>query len=197
MNRWLAGAFDPGGRFDASRLASATAPHEARTLESGPLRVAYSGPPLPATAPLCLLDGVLDNADELRAELGLSDAPAEEHLLAVGYRRWGRGLPRRLRGDFVVLLWDPERGEGLLARDQLGVQPFYLCDNGEGVKFASEVRHLIALLPRQPEPDRASVAHWIGVSSRPGMQTLWAGIRRLQPGGMLLFDRRGIREATY
>lgn len=197
MNRWLAGAFDPSGRLDASRLASALAPHGARTLESGPLRAAYSGPPLPAGAPLCLLDGVLDNAGELRAELGLAGASTDEHLLAVGYRRWGRGLPRRLRGDFVVLLWDAERGEGLLARDQLGVQPFYLCDSGDGVRFASEVRHLIALLPCQPEPDRASVAHWIGVSSRPGMQTLWTGIRRLQPGGMLLFDRHGMSEATY
>ncbi|HEY0390967.1 MAG TPA: asparagine synthase-related protein [Solirubrobacterales bacterium] len=197
MSRWLAGTFDPSGRLDPARLAGALAPHATRTLQSGPLSVACSGPPVPASVPLCLLDGVLDNAEELQDELGLSGSPADEHLLAVGYRRWRRELPRRLRGDFVVLLWDPERGEGLLARDQLGVRPCYLSESGEGLRFASEVRHLLALLPRQPQPDPASVAHWIGVSTRPGMQTLWAGVRRLRPGGMLLFDRHGVSEATF
>jgi asparagine synthase (glutamine-hydrolysing) len=197
MNRWLVGAFDPSGRVDASRLLGALAPHDARTLESGPLRLAYSGPPLSVTAPICLLDGVLDNADELRADLGLAGVAADEDLLAAGYRRWGGALPRRLRGDFVVLLWDAERSEGLLARDQLGVQPFYLCDSDGAVRFASETRHLIASLPRRPEPDRASLAHWIATSSRPGMETLWAGIRRLRPGGMLRLGLHGASEETY
>jgi asparagine synthase (glutamine-hydrolysing) len=197
MNRWLAGAFDPSGRASAPQLARALAPHEARTLESGPLRLAYSGPPLSATAPVCLLDGILDNAEELRVELGLSGAVAEEDLLAAGYRRWGRALPGRMRGDFVLLLWDSERGEGLLARDQLGVRPFYLHESDGSVRFASEVRHLVASLPRRPEPDQASLAHWIATSSRPGMQTLWAGIRRLRPGGMLRLDRHGVGEELY
>jgi asparagine synthase (glutamine-hydrolysing) len=197
MNRWLVGAFDPGGRIDASRLASALAPRNVRTFESGPLRIAYSGPPIPLRSPICLLDGVLDNGDELRADLAIAGLSTDEELLAAGYLRWGRALPERLRGDFVLLLWDVERGEGLLARDQLGVQPFYLHESDGGVRFASEARHLIASLPRRPEPDRASVAHWIATSSRPGMATLWAGVRRLRPGGMLHLSRQGAGEEVY
>jgi asparagine synthase (glutamine-hydrolysing) len=197
MSRWLIGAFDPGGHADAARLAAALAPHDANTIESGALRLAYSGPPLPqGAAAVCLLDGFLDNAGELRAELGL-DAVTDGELLAAGYRRWGRELPCRLRGDFALLVWDAERGEGLLARDQLGVRPLYLHVGGEGVRFAGEIRHLIASLPRRPAPDRASVAHWIAVSSRPGTQTLYAGIRRLGPGSMLIFDRHQVSEESY
>lgn len=197
MNRWLVGAFDPSGRVQASPLASALGRGDARTLESGPLRLAYSGPPLPVGDPVCLLDGVLDNAGELRGELGIGAGGTDEDLLAAAHRRWGRGLPARLRGDFVLLIWDAERREGLIARDQLGVRPFYLFGGEGGVRFAGETRHLIASLPRRPAPDRAGVAHWIATSSRPGMQTLWAGVRRLRPGGMLLLDRHGVREELY
>jgi asparagine synthase (glutamine-hydrolysing) len=199
VTRWLAGVFDPGGRIDASRLAGALNPHAARTLDSGPLRLAYSGPAAHPGDILCLLDGHLDNAAELRRELdgtaGADSSP--EALLAAGYRRWGRELPGRMRGDFALLVWDRARGEGLLARDQLGVRPLFLHDTDGGLRFANEIRHLLALLPRRPAPDPAGVAHWVAVSSRPGPQTLYAGIRRLGPGGMLLLDRRGVRAQRY
>ena len=102
-----------------------------------------------------------------------------------------------MRGDFALLIWDRERGEGLLARDQLGVRSLFLHDAAGSLCFASEIRHLLALLPRRPAPDRVSVAHWLTMSHRPGSATLYAGIRRLDPGAMLLLDRDGVREKPY
>ncbi len=260
MTRWLAGIFDPSGRtdIDATRLAGALAPHDASVLDSPPLRLAHSGARVHPTNLLCLFDGHLDNASEIRGalnggtvtatpispvvpmrpdgtapgapdespeELLAAGAPREspeqllatgaprespeqllatgaprespEQLLAAGYRRWGRELLPRLRGDFVLLIWDRERGEGLLARDQLGVRPCFLHDTGGRLYFASEIRHLLGLLPRRPAPDPTSVAHWIAVSNRPGMSTLYSGIRRLSPGGVMLLGRHGFREERY
>jgi asparagine synthase (glutamine-hydrolysing) len=197
VTRWLAGVFDRSGRIDVSRLTGALAPHAASIIDSAPLRVAYSGPVVHSTNLLCLFDGHLDNPSEIRRELE-SAVESPEELLAAGYRRWGRELLPRLRGDFVLLIWDRERAEGLLARDQLGVRPFFLHDAGGGeLYFASEIRHLLALLPRRPAPDPTSVAHWIAVSNRPGMSTLYSGIRRLSPGGVLLLSRHGLREESY
>ena len=197
MSRWLAGAFDPGDRFDGSRLAAALAPDAARRLDCGPLQLAYSGPPPRSTNPLCLLDGCLDNADDISLQLGEGDAASDEELLAAGYRRWGGGLLGRMRGDFVLILWDAARGEGLIARDQLGVRPLFLHEVGGGLRFASEIRYLLALLPRRPEPDPVSLAHWIALSSRPGTETLYAGIGRLGPGEVLLLSRDGTRKERY
>ena len=109
-------------------------------------------------------------------------AGADEELLGAGYRRWGRGLLERLRGDFALILWDPARGEGLIARDQLGVRPLFLHEFAGGLHFASEIRDLLALLPSRPAPDPAGVSHWIALSTRPGNETLYAGISRLGPG---------------
>jgi asparagine synthase (glutamine-hydrolysing) len=125
------------------------------------------------------------------------DTRATEELVAAAYRRWGRALLPRLRGDFVLLLWDEEQGEGLIARDQLGVRPLFLHHADGCVRFASEMRHLLACLLRRPAVDPAGVAHWIALSNRPGLQTLYTGVSRLQPGGALLLDRGGVRVERY
>jgi asparagine synthase (glutamine-hydrolysing) len=197
VTRWLAGAFDPQGRLDPSRLRGALAPRTASTVEQGPLRVAYSGSAADTLKPLCLLDGYIDNAVELTVELDGSACSSPEALLALGYRRWGAELLPRLRGDFALLIWDSERGEGLLARDQLGVRSIFLHDASGGLYFASEIRHLLPLLPRRPIPDPEGVAHWIAVSGRPGPGTLYAGIRRLEPGGVILLSRSTTSEQRY
>ncbi len=123
----------------------------------------------------------LDNAEELAAAL---DAPADappESLLASGWQAFGPGLPARMRGDFALLIWDAEREQGLLARDQLGVRSIFLHGSGAAVCFAGEMRDLLRLLPRTPAPDPMSVAHWLSMSSRPGSATLYEGVRRLVP----------------
>ncbi len=197
MTRWLAGAFERREPTETARLVRALAGHDASTFVDGPLRVAYSGAQSTARDPLCLLDGYLDNAAELSAALAMPPATPREELLAAGWRRWGRRLPTHLRGEFALLIWDRDRGEGVLARDQLGVRSIFLHETATGVRFAGEIRYLLALLPRRPAPDPVSVAHWLTMSSRPGSATLYAGIRRLNPGAMLLLDRDGTREERY
>ncbi|HEX6688740.1 MAG TPA: asparagine synthase-related protein [Solirubrobacterales bacterium] len=169
----------------------------AGSFESG--RLTLSGPEPDSAGLLCVLDGHLDNAAELGAELGVgSAAPSSPGpLLAAGYRRWGLDLPGRMRGDFVLVLWDRRRGEGLLAHDQLGARPLFLHETAGCLRFATEVRDLLALLPRRPGPDPACVAHWLALGGRPGRRTLFAGVRRLGPGEMVLLDRRGFRERRY
>lgn len=134
---------------------------------------------------VCRLDGHLDNAEELGPDL------------AAAYRRWGAGLPERMRGDFALLVWDAERREGLLARDQLGVRPLFVAESGGRLLFASELRDLLELLPATPAPDPDGVAHWIALSTRPGNGTLYEGVERLGPGEMLRFGAGGVRRSRY
>jgi asparagine synthase (glutamine-hydrolysing) len=197
VRRWIAGTFDTNGAVDGSRLPDALAPERSSFERQGALRVTYTGTPSLAREPLCVLDGYLDNAAELSAQLGAPSGLSSEDLLAVAWREWGQELPRHLRGDFILLLWDSTSDTGLLARDQLGARVLFLSDVPGGICFASELRYLLALLPRRPAPDRVSVAHWLSTSSRPGSATLFEGVRRLNPGAMLLLDRAGARERRY
>jgi asparagine synthase (glutamine-hydrolysing) len=197
VTRSIAGIFDPHGRSDNARLAGALGPQAMSSVERGPLRVNYSGPAAGQIRPLCLLDGHLDNAQEIAVTADAQPGCPVEEVLAAAYLRWGVELLPRLRGDFVLLIWDHESEAGLLARDQLGVRCLYLHDAGGAVCFANEIRDLLAVLPRRPAPDRAGVAHWVAASNRAGTGTLYEGVRRLQPGGVLELSRGGAREWRY
>jgi asparagine synthase (glutamine-hydrolysing) len=196
MTRWLAGAFDPHGG-ESARIAGALAPHAATVIACGPLTVAHSGAVATHNETLCLLDGHLDNATELSLALGCAGGESVEGMLALGYRRWGRALLPRLRGDFALLIWDRAREQGLLARDQLGVRSLFVHEWGRRLCFASEVRHLLALLPRRPAPDPVGVAHWVAISGRAGTGTLYEGVRRVNPGSALMLGGDGVQETRY
>jgi len=198
MSRWIAGVLGERHGVDEVQLERALSPYPARTLELGPLQVAYTGSQASALEPLCLLCGRVDNAPAIREQLQAPAGCTLEQLLAAGYVRWGDGLPARLRGDFLLLVWHAGRSEGLIAGDQLGVRSAYVHDGGAAVRFAGEVSHLLALLPRRPAPDPAGVAHWILARPRGGAGTLYEGVRRLRAGSLLTLSARdGARSRRY
>jgi asparagine synthase (glutamine-hydrolysing) len=128
---------------------------------------------------------------------GDAGSPRTERELIGLHRRWRSELPQRLAGEYALLVWDSEGGGGLLARDRLGVGCIYLHERGGLLHFASELHALLKLLPRTPQPDRASVGHWLAASARPGASTLYEGIERLDPGTTLLLSRTGWERRSY
>jgi asparagine synthase (glutamine-hydrolysing) len=198
VTRAIAGVFDPRGQVDRARLAGALAGRASSIIELGPLALSATGSQPGTGVPLCLLGGYVDNVDAIGLELEAREGCSAEEVLAAGYLRWGEELLGRLRGDFVLLLWDNHREEGLIVRDQLGVRCLYIAEESGSVCFATEVCDLLALLRRRPAPDAAGVAHWVAVTNRPGAGTLYQGVRRLAPGGALhLSTRGGVRERRY
>ena len=68
-----------------------------------------------------VMDGRLDNLDELRRELNsdgsLPVGTPDAHYVLAGYQRWGRGVARRLLGDFAFVIWDARARTLYCARD--------------------------------------------------------------------------------
>ncbi len=195
--RWLAGVVDPSGRTPSARARQELEPLAANFVHAGAVQVAYTGAPAHVDTTLCVLAGHLDNASSLAGALRLPATTAPEKLLAACWRRWGPACLDWMRGDFTVLVWDAERNAGLLARDQLGVCSLYLHHADGTLRFANELRFLLALLGRRPDPDEVGIAHWIAGSGRPDPGTLYAGVRRLEPGCAAVLGPDGVRERRY
>ena len=119
-------------------------------------------------------------------------------LVVRAYTRFGDDLPSRLLGDFAFALWDARHGRLLCARDRLGLKPFHYVWRDGVFRFASELRPLLAALPRV-ETDDEMVLAFLLREFRPGDEhrTFVAGVHRLAPGHALIVDRDGPRRVRY
>jgi asparagine synthase (glutamine-hydrolysing) len=114
----------------------------------------------------------------------LSTGSDFEPLLHI-YARLGAEAFERLRGMFAFCLIGAD-GCHWLARDGFGIKPLYYVQTPRRLSFASEPRSLLAAgASREVVPHRAEELLALGYTL--GDQTIFAGVKRLRPGGTLSF----------
>ena len=153
------------------------------------LRLTGSAPQARVAEVRCGFEGHLANTDQLAAQLGRSPAEAPAVLAAAGFRAQGDRFMSMMRGDFTIVGWNSRVQAGVLARDALGGGSLYFHISGDRLRFASELRDLLELLPARPAVDREALLHWLSLRAARGSQTLFAGIAALEPGQLLRFGR--------
>ncbi len=107
-------------------------------------------------------------------------------------------LPEHLGGMFGVAVWDARSEELLLARDPAGQKPMYYAPlPGGGIAFASEPKALLVhpLVGRDVDP--VALRRFLTFDYIPGEATAYQGIRRLPPGGRLLWKGGRYRVDSY
>jgi len=144
-------------------------------------------------------NGEIYNYRQLRTELEARGrtfrTQTDTEVLLHLYAERGEALVDDLRGMFAFGLWDAEKNALLLARDPYGIKPLYYADDGWTLRFASQVKALLAgeKVSRDPEP-----AGWVGFclfGSVPEPFTTYQEIRALPAGSTLWVDCAGTREA--
>jgi asparagine synthase (glutamine-hydrolysing) len=138
-----------------------------------------------------VFNGEIYNYRELTAELeGLgyqfrtrSDTEAVVHA----WEAWGEQCVHRLRGMFAIAVWDRNKKTMFMARDHMGVKPFFYALLPDGMFiFGSELKSLRAhpLLPRAI--DACAVEDYFAFGYVPEPKTIYAAARKLSPGFSLL-----------
>jgi asparagine synthase (glutamine-hydrolysing) len=143
-------------------------------------------------------NGEIYNYRQLRVSLEAKGhtfrTQTDTEVLLHLYAQKGEAMVHDLRGMFAFGLWDAEKRALLLARDPYGIKPLYYADDGWTLRFASQVKALLAAgnVSRDPEP-----AGWVGFclfGSVPEPFTTYQEIRALPAGSTLWVDRVGTRE---
>ena len=141
------------------------------------------------------------NYPELRAQLDKkghqfrtnTDTECVVHL----YEDHGDDCVQFLRGSFAFALWDENRQRLLIARDRLGKKPIYYTVMDGKHYFASELKPLISVLPRQPEIDHQAIDDYLSLQYIPEPHTAYQGVYKLPAAHRLIWESGELKIERY
>jgi asparagine synthase (glutamine-hydrolysing) len=116
-----------------------------------------------------------------------SDTETIVHL----YEEYGEDCVLHLRGMFAFALWDSNKRQLFLARDRLGIKPFYYRQSRQTFLFGSEIKALLAHPGVTAELNRAALPEFLAFGYLSGTRTLFEGIQKLAPGHTAVLDAGG------
>ena len=142
-----------------------------------------------------IFNGEIYNHMELRDELESlghryrtrSDTETIVHL----YEQYGRDCVKHLRGMFAFAIWDRRRKSLFVARDRLGIKPFYYRYDGKTLLFGSEIKTILSYPGVRAEFNTGVLAEYLAFGYLAGSHTMFAGIEKLPPGHTLEVDAAG------
>jgi asparagine synthase (glutamine-hydrolysing) len=146
------------------------------------------------------LNGEIYNYRELRDELTRKGhrfrTNCDTEVLVHLYEQEGEDGVHRLRGMFAFALWDGEKKTLLLVRDRLGIKPLYYAAGPGGLVFASELPALREGLPSTSIRPQA-IASYLTCLYVPGPETVFDGVRQVEPGELLRVRAGRIEARRY
>src|SRR5690242_19098340 len=140
-------------------------------------------------------NGEIYNQLELRSRLESKGhvfrSRTDTEAIVHAYEQYGLDFARHLTGMFALAIWDAPRRRLVLARDRLGLKPLYYTLANGRLRYASEIKALLA----HPTPPRAlrrqGLLDLLGYEFVPAPATLYEGIRKLLPGCLLMVEADG------
>lgn len=130
-------------------------------------------------------NGEIYNFQELRPPLEAAGhqfrTRSDTEVLVHLYEEHGPEMVHKLRGMFVFAIWDSKQRQLLLVRDRLGKKPLVYRHDAEGIRFASELKALVAEPGFPKDIDRAAIDDYLTYQYVPHPRTIFSAVRKLPP----------------
>jgi len=143
-------------------------------------------------------NGEIYNYRELRSELEAKGfafvSTSDTEVLLNLYADRGEAMVHALRGMYAFAIWDERKKGVFLARDAFGIKPLYYADDGATLRFASQVKALVASGAIETNPEPAGYVGFLTWGCVPEPFTLYRRIRALPAGCHMWVDPSGCRE---
>ncbi len=144
---------------------------------------------------IVLFSGYIYNKVELAGLYDISGDEPEPAMAAKLFLNDGPDFVRRLNGDFVIFIGQPEKKQAYLFRDQVGIRPVAYSADNERLIFSSDITGLCRNLSGGDLPDSEYLLgqfKHVDNSLTPSER-----ISRLMPGHYLQYSDRGVRITRY
>lgn len=158
-------------------------------------------------------NGEIYNFPEIRRELERHGHRFRTHsdteVVLRAYEQWGERSVERLRGMFAFCIAHvhPTAGNEMmesgrierlfLARDPVGKKPLFFARHGSLLVFGSEIKAILQHPDVVRRLDPAVMRLYLTHGYVPAPQTMFRGIREVEPGTTLVVDRDGLRHGRH
>jgi asparagine synthase (glutamine-hydrolysing) len=147
-----------------------------------------------------VFNGEIYNYEELRQELDTLGATprwrghSDTEVFLAACEAWGvEKAIQRSNGMFAIAIWDSLERQLLLARDRMGEKPLYWGWQADVFLFGSELKALEAHHGFGGTLDRHAISAYLRFGYVPAPLSIYAGIRKLEPGAIVSISTRGHR----
>lgn len=146
-------------------------------------------------------NGELYNTAELRALLEACghkfSTNTDTEAVLRAYAEWGADCLSRMNGIFAFAVWDEAARSLFIARDRIGVKPFYYTLYKGALYFASEIKGLLSCgVPAELDAEGVREIMLLGPAIPCG-SGVFKGVFELKPAECAVYDERGLRKHIY
>ena len=147
-------------------------------------------------------NGELYNTEELRKSLleegYFFDSYSDTEVLLMSYIAWGVNCIKKFNGIFAFAIYDEEKEQVFLARDQMGVKPLFYSINNKNIIFASEIKAILANPMVKAQIDREGITELfaLGPAVVPG-KAIYKNILEIALANCLLISKENIKVWEY
>ena len=147
-------------------------------------------------------NGELYNTSELRSRLKAKgfgfETNTDTEVVLKAYIAWGADALKSFNGIYAFAVFCPQKNELFLARDKMGVKPFFYAERDGSFIFASELKGLMHHPKVKSEIDVGGIAEllFIGPGRTPGCG-VFKDVYELKPGFCGYFTPNGLITSQY
>lgn len=140
------------------------------------------------------LNGEIYNYLTLREELIKAGhkfkTKSDTEVIVHGYEEWGEEVLSRLRGMFALVVYNSKTKEVFIARDRMGIKPFYYAEQEGRIIFSSEIKGILSGFDIERTPDDFVVYQFLSTRVHDiDKRTFFEKIKRLLPGHFMIIDK--------
>tara|TARA_B100000787_G_scaffold110825_2_gene82463 strand:- start:1050 stop:2876 length:1827 start_codon:yes stop_codon:yes gene_type:complete len=145
-----------------------------------------------------IYNGEIYNYKEIISSEGLGNV-GDTRALFESLNRHGNAYCSKLNGMWSFCYVDKKNQTLTLSRDRFGEKPLYFYEERDALYFASELKTLLAVVPKKFKLDYQVIGEFIGQGlTNFSNNSVLSGIKQIEPGCNVVFDLStpGLRKST-
>ena len=149
---------------------------------------------------ILIYNGEIYNFEELKKKYGFDcTTTSDTEVVFLGLKHIGSNFIEELNGMFSFAFLDKRTNEVLIARDRLGIKPFYLFEKDGTIAFSSELKGLKTIAKELGgfTRNQSSINSFLHLGYIPKPLTIFNEIQKFEPGTFAVIKDGVLKREKY